>query len=457
MFRKKKYDFDLIVIGSGAGGSVGAHHAAEQGRKVAIFEKGAIGGECPNFACVPTKALLHASHVFNTVKTAERFGTVTNDPKLDYGRVHAWKNLVVGRTGAAHGEESFRHDDITLIKEKAVFVSPHEVEAGGKTYSAAKFLIATGSNVAVPPIPGLKETGYLTFKEAVDLRELPEALFILGGGAVACELAQVFALFGSKVTIAIRSDKLLSKEDPEVQDLVAALFENSGIRILRNTSVEKVAKRDGRKVVYYKEGREEHTTEVDDILIATGKTSVVDIGLEKAGVLVHENKIKKNVYLQTTAPHIFIAGDIAGPYLFTHTGYYQSYIAVHNAFSYKKYRPDYTVIPRCVFTSPEVASVGLTEKDAEEKGIRFRKGIAPIAVLGRANTSNEMDGFVKVLTDKNDRIIGGSIVAPSAGELIHQIALAMKLRARASDLASMIVAYPTFSEGIRLACSNMSR
>lgn len=447
---------ERIVIGTGAGGSVGAHHAAEAlGKKVAVFEKGTIGGECPNYACVPTKALLHAAHIYDDVKHSTQFGIEIGHAKLDFDKVHSFKNMVVGRTGASHGEESFQHEHITLIREKAKFVSPHEVVASGKTYSAGKFLIATGSKPAIPPIEGIEEAGYLTFKEAINLDKLPESLFVMGGGAVACELAQVFALFGAKVTVAIRSEKLLNREDIEVQDLVGAIFENNGIHILNNTTVLKVEKEDGKKRIHYKKGNETHSVTCDDILIATGKHAVLDFDPENAGVKIVDHKIRTNRFLQTTAPHIYIAGDIAGPYLFTHTGYYQSYIAAHNAFSYIKTRPDYSIVPRCVFISPEVASVGITEKEAIEKKIRYKTGIAPIALLGRANTSNQMDGFVKIIVNDDDVIVGSSIVSPNGGELIHTIALAMKLRATAYDLANMIVAYPTFSEGIKLAASNI--
>lgn len=456
MLSKKRYDFDLIVIGTGAGGSVGAHHAAETlGKRVAVFEKGTIGGECPNYACVPTKALLHVAHIYNEVKNSHRFGIDAEHAKLDFGRVHSYKNMVVGRTGASHGEESFKHEHITLIREKAKFISPHEVEAAGKIYSANKFLIATGSKPAIPPIEGVEEAGYLTFKEAINLDRLPESLFVMGGGAVACELSQAFSQFGTNITIAIRSDKILNREDLEVQELIGALFENSGIKILNNTTVEKVEKDGGKKRITYKKGSETHTVTVDDILIATGKHSVLDFDPEKAGIKIVDHKIVTNRFLQTSAPNIFIAGDIAGPYLFTHTGYYQSYIATHNAFSHIKTRPDYSIIPRCVFIEPEVASVGKSEKEVIEKKIRYKVGIAPIALLGRANTSSQMDGFVKLIVNYEDEVIGGSIVAPTAGEMIHQIALAIKFRATAYDLANMITAYPTFSEGIKLAASNI--
>lgn len=454
MFKKKKYDYDLIVIGSGSGGSVGAHYASSLGKKVAIFEKDAIGGECPNFACVPTKALLHAAHVYETVQESHLFGTSVKGVSLNYPHIKKWKDLAVSRTGASEGVKSFEQDKIHVIKHKAHFVSPYEVEAGDKKYSSHKFIISSGSDVFIPDILGLKEVGYITFRQAIDLTKLPESIFIVGGGAVACEFAQIFSSFGSKVTIAARSS-LLSNEDKEVSDLVQALFENRGITVLTGVTVSRVEKKGDKKVVYYKYGGQEQSTIVDEILVATGKTPVVDIGLEKAQVKYDRSGIKVNSYLQTSNKHIFAAGDVVGPYLFTHAAYYQSYIAAHNAFSYMKKRVNYTAVPRCVFISPEVASVGMNEEIAKVKGIKFKKGIAAIAILGRANTSNELDGFVKVLTNHEGVIIGASIIAPAAGEMIHELALAVQLKIKAEVIANMIHAYPTFSEGIKIACSNL--
>jgi len=453
LFKRKPYDYDLIIIGSGAGGSVGAHYATSLGKKVAMFEKGAIGGECPNFACVPTKALLHAAEVYQTAQHTKLFGVDVENISLNYHAVKKWKDLVVERTGTSHGKEAIEKSGVHLVAEKAHFVSPHEVEAGGKIYSAAKFLIATGSEVFIPPITGLDEVGYITFKEAVNLSVPPKSLLIFGGGAVGCEFTQIFTSFGTKVTLVNRSGKLLGKEDPEVADLVEALFKNQGVTVLTNMMPIKVEKKGDKKVVHLQRKDKEYFLEFDEILIATGKVPVLDFAPEKAKIKLDKSRIRVNRYLQTSAPHIYVAGDIVGPYLFTHTGYYQSYIAVHNIFARKKIVPEYKVVPRCVFINPEVASVGISEQEAEEKGIKIKKGITAIAVLGRANTANEFDGFVKVITDKNDVLIGASIVSPRAGEMIHELALAIKLRVKAAELAEMIHAYPTYSEAVKIACS----
>lgn len=453
MFQRKKYDYDLIVIGSGAGGSVGAHYAARLGKKVAVFEKGDIGGECPNWACIPTKALLQSAKIYNAIQNAHIFGINIKNASVDYSHIHRRKNLVVSRTGATHGENVFRNNGIHVIRHKANFVSNHEIEAGNRVYSSDKFLIASGSTVVIPNIQGLKEAGYITFKQAVDLLP-PKSLFILGGGAVGCEFAQIFSTFGTKIIIAARST-LLSQEDQETIDLVEALFKNQGIRVLNGATVTKVEKREKQKIVYYTLGGREESVIVEEILLATGKSPVLDFNLDKAGIHAIPSGIEVNSYLQTSAHNIYAAGDVVGPYLFTHSGYYQGSTAAHNAFSNKKIRADYKAVPRCVFIDPEVASVGLSEKEAKQKGIPIKKGLAAVSILGRANTEERFDGFVKVITDKKGVIIGASIVAPRAGEMIHELTLAVHLRTKAEVLANMIHAYPTYSEGIKIACSNL--
>lgn len=450
--QSKNYDYDLIVIGSGAGGGVGAHYARALGKKVAIFEDDAIGGECPTYACVPTKALLHSALRFEQVKTAKTQGIDVSSVRVNYAEVKKWKDLVVSRTGASHGTAAFTKDGIDVIRKRARFVSSHSVEAGGKIYTAAKFIIATGSKVFIPPITDLSKVGYITFREAIDLKKPPKSLLIFGGGAVGCEFAELFSSFGTKVTIVNRSD-ILGKEDKEARELIKALFENRGITILTDTTALKVEKKKGMKVVHFQKGEKQFFGEYEEILISTGKVPLLDFYPEKAGINTEKGKLVMNSYLQTNVPHIYAAGDVVGPYLFTHTGYYQSYIAANNAFSTKKIKADYSVVPRCVFTSPEIASVGISEDEAVEKGIKIKKGIMAVGILGRANTSNRFDGFVKVITDSKGVIIGGSIVAPRAGEMIHEIALAIKLKVKAEVLADMIHAYPTYSEGIKIACS----
>ncbi|OGY30312.1 MAG: hypothetical protein A3F35_00995 [Candidatus Woykebacteria bacterium RIFCSPHIGHO2_12_FULL_45_10] len=449
------YDFDLIVIGSGAGGSVGAHHAISLGKKVAVFEAGAIGGECPNFGCVPTKGLLQAAETYENAKAAGAFGIKIGELSFDYPKIRSWKDLVVSHTGAAHGEESFQKEGIALIREKAVLTSAHTVEADGKAYSAEFILLATGTEVFIPPIAGLEESGYITFKEAIDFTSAPKSIFILGGGPIGVEFAQIFSTFGSEVYLCDTLPRLLAREDQEMGELIGALFQKRGIKILVGATVNKVTKNSEQKSIYYSLDGKEGIVNAEQILVATGKKPVLSFAPERAGIQVDKKGVVVNEFLQTNVTNIFAAGDIVGPYLFTHTGYYQSYLAVHNAFSQEKIKADYSAVPRCIFTHPEAAAVGITQEQAAEKGLVTKVGAAPISILGRANTTNEFDGFVKVLTGEDGTLVGASIVSPRAGEMIHELALAIKLKVKASVIAEMIHAYPTFSEAVKIACANV--
>jgi pyruvate/2-oxoglutarate dehydrogenase complex dihydrolipoamide dehydrogenase (E3) component len=373
----KKFDYDLIVIGSGSGGSVGAHYAKNLGKKVAIFEKTKIGGECPNWACVPTKALLHSANILETVRNTAPFGVHTSDVSFHFKEVQNYKELVVGRTGTTHGSESMVKEGIDVFHSKADFISPHEIESAGKVYSAKKFLIATGSEVFIPSIPGLNEAGFLTFKELVAIDHVPESILILGGGAVGCEFSQIFSTFGSRVSMIVRS-RILNQEDEDTASLAKALLEYKGVKILDGAEMIRVEKNGNHKQITYKNSEGEHSIKVEEILVAAGKKSNLDFAPEKAGLLTADGKFIVNKYLQTRQKHIYAAGDLVGPFLFTHTGYYQSFVAAKNAFSFTKTVPDYKAVPRCVFITPEVASVGENEMSLKEKGVKYKVGASPM-------------------------------------------------------------------------------
>jgi len=295
----------------------------------------------------------------------------------------------------------------------------------------------------------------MTFRDAIDLTRLPESLFILGGGPVGCEFAELFSSFGVHVTIADHNKRLLAKEDPEVGGLIGELFSRRGVTILNEASVTGVRREHGKKTLEMEQRGDRRTVTVDEIMIATGKAPSLDMGLEKAEVKYHEKGIVVDDTLATTNPNVYAAGDCVGPYQFTHVASYQGQVAAHNAFSEHKLRVDYRAIPRCVFTSPEVATVGLTEHQAHEAGINIQVGTAEIASLGRANTSEESEGFVKVIADEDDVLVGAAIVAPRAGEMVHELGLAITLGATAYQVASAIHAFPTFSEAVLEACARI--
>ncbi len=456
--RKKGYDYDLIVIGSGSGGSVGANIAARSGKKVAVFEKEKVlGGECPNWACVPTKALLYASHVYSTAKNGAQYGLTSEKLDFDYNKVRNWKNLVVQRTGTSDGDAIFAENGIDVYHGSVRFIGPNEVTAEGRRYTAKKFIIASGTNNFIPPVLGLQETGYITFREAIDLKQPPKSLFIIGGGAIGVEFAQLFSTFGTKVHLIELAPRLLGREEPEAADLAKAIFESRGLNIVTHGSIHSVKKNGTKKQISYSDGEEAHIVDVDEILVASGKTPNVDLGLENAKVAYTRRGITVNKYMQTTADHIYAAGDVVGPYQFTHTASYQSRLAASNMFARKSnwQAADYSAIPRCVFIEPEIASVGITEAEVREHKITPKIGLTAISLIGRSNTSNSSTGFVKVVANQKGVILGATIVAPRAGEMIHELALAVKMGLTAADVASVIHAFPTWSEAVRIAATQI--
>ncbi len=455
---KQKYDFDLIVLGSGGGGSVAALIAAGAGKRVAMIEPDVMGGECPNYGCVPTKSLLHAAQIYDAAKHGQQFGIRSGTLAYNYPSLKAWKDLAVERTGTGEGRRLYEAEGIKVLEGAAHFISDHEVTVNRRHLSAQNFLIATGTHNFIPPIEGLDKAGYLTFKEAVNLTRPPKSLFIIGSGAVGCEFAELFAIFGTKVYLTDITPRILAKEDEEVSELVRDTFEQErGMEVMTNTKVLRVAKEGLAKRVYFQQGAVEKSVKVDEILVATGKLANVDIGLENAGVEYTPRGINTNEYMQTTAKNIFAAGDVVGPYNYTHTAIYQSRIAANNLLHKQKIAADYRAVPRVIFLNPEVASVGMTEDECIKRDLRIKKAVAPIAIIGRANTSNVERGFVKVITDNKGVLIGASIVSPRAGEVIHELTLAIQMGLTAHDVASTIHAFPTWSEAVRIACSKVSR
>lgn len=453
---KHNYDYDLIVIGSGGGGTVAAHISNDLGKRVAVVEADTIGGECPNWGCVPTKALLHAAGIYDAARHGQTFGIRGATLGYNYPSLKAWKDLAVHRTGTYQGKKMFEAEGITVINGAAHFISPNEITVNRRHYSAEHFLIATGAHTFIPPVEGLQEAGYVTAREAVDFTRPPKSLFIVGAGAIGCEFTELFTTFGTKVYLADITPRLLMKEDQEVGELLRTLFEEKrGVSVLMNTKVMKVSKEGMSKRVYFQQGREMKSIKVDEILIATGKLANTDIGLENAGVEYTPKAVTTNEFMQTSAKHIYASGDVAGPYQFTHTAIYQSRLAAHNMWHKQKVAVDYRAVPRCTFVNPEIASVGMSEDECIRRDLKYKKAIAPISIIGRANTSNVDDGFVKVITEADGTLIGASIVSPRAGEMLHELTLAIQYGLTAQEVANTMHAFPTWSEAVRIACAKI--
>ncbi len=460
MFKTKyrkpiSYDFDLIVIGSGAGGGIAAHLAAAEGKKVGIIEASAIGGSCPNFNCIPTKALLKAAETLETVQSANQFGIRANAVSYNFRSIQAWREKAVTATGVHSELTAFKSENITLIKGHAHFVNPWTVSVGLRRYTAHQFLVATGSSAFIPDITGLKEAGYITSKEAGQLVKLPKSIFIIGGGATAYEYAQIFSAFGTRVHVAESGLHLLPKEDPEVGDAAAAALEARGVRVHSATRVVHIGGGKGRKVITFEQHGQEHKIAVEEIMVASGKTPNVDIGLENAGVHASEDGVRVNKRMRTNKKHIFAAGDVVGKYLTTHAGMQEGRIAVHNMYHRKQVDMDYAAIPRVFYGKPEVAVVGKTEHELKLTGELYQTSIAPIGILGRAITSNYTAGFVKITATASGIVVGASIVAPHASEMISELSLAVNNHLHACDIANTIHPFPTWGEAIRVAAGNI--
>lgn len=453
---KNNYDYDLIVIGSGASGSIAAHLVARAGKRVALVEGGILGGECLNTGCVPTKSLLHAANVYDAAKNGQQFGIRSGAIGYNYPSVKAWKDLAVKRTGADNSKRYHEADGIRVIEGDAHFIEPHKITVNRRHLTAANFLIATGSQFTIPKIEGLDKVNYLTAHTAINLIRPPKSVFIIGASAIGSEFTYLFSVFGSRVYLADIATRILPAEDPETSHLIEDLFtKKRGVSILTSCKVLRVVKEGTLKRVTYERGGEEHSVKVEEVLIASGKSPNTDIGLENAGVEYTAKGITVNNEMQTSAKHIYAAGDVTGGYMFTHVATYESRIAAHNILHREKLLADYTAIPRVTFISPEIASVGLSEDDCIRRDLHVKKAVAPINIIGRSNTSNHHDGFVKVIADKNGVLLGATVVAPHAGEVIHELTLAVQYKMPAAAIANAIHAFPTWSEAVRVACAKI--
>ena len=456
MAKKVTFDYDLIVIGSGAGGSAAATIAARSGKRVAIIEADTFGGDSPNWSDVPTKALLHAAHLYDEARHGARFGLRSNTLGYNYPSLRAWKDLAVKRTGAGGNRRYYENEGISTFNGAAHFLSPHEITVNRRHLSAGHFLIATGSHWVAPNIQGLKDLTYLTPRTILEAMRPPKSLFVIGGGTIGVEIAQLMSIFGTNVYIAEIASRLLPKEDEEVGLLLErVLKEQKGVTTLTQTRTLAVVKDGIGKRVTYTRGGVEKSVRVDDVLIATGRVPSVDLGLENASVAYTPKGVEVDDYLQTSARHIFAAGDVLGHDSHTHTAILESRVAANNLLHKSKITPDYTATPRLTFTHPGVASVGLSEDDCLKRDLAINKAIAPLNIIARSNTSDFRDGFVKIITDKKGVILGATVVAPHASEIVHELALAVKVQLAAQDLANTPHAFLSWSEAVRVAAAKL--
>ncbi len=444
------FDFDVAILGGGSGGYAAARTVAGAGLKTVVIEGGReVGGLCILRGCMPTKALLYAAEVKHLATQAGTWGIKTGKVGFDFKAVMARKSEQIADF-AGYREKQLNSGKFKFIRANATFLNRQTVRLDdGKTLMAKHFVIATGSRIAPAPLPALNEVGFITSDEAVGLKRLPKSLIILGGGAIACEFAQFFARFGVKVTLIQRSAHLLREFDTDAGAVLETVFRREGIEVYTGTTLLDAQRQGKRKTVRFEQAGKTVSVSAEEILFALGRVpNTASLGLENAGVKTEHGRIVANAGMQTSAPHIFTAGDCTGPHEIVHLAVTQGEVAGHNILKPKaRRRMDYRLLISVVFTDPQVAFVGLTEKAAAARKVPFLAASYPFNDHGKSLLMEAKDGFVKLLANpKTGEIIGGECVGPSGGELIHEIVAAMAKRMTVRELAAMPHYHPTLAE-----------
>jgi len=457
--RPVRFDRNLIVIGGGSAGLVTSYIAAAVKARVTLVEKHKLGGDCLNTGCVPSKALIRSAKFLSHMGRSAEFGICSARAEFDFGEVMERVQRVIRSVEPHDSAERYTGLGVEVVEGTAKLVSPWEVEitrTGGGTerLTTRSVVIATGARPFVPPIPGIEDVGYLTSDTVWNLRTLPRRLVVLGGGPIGCELTQAFARFGAEVTQVEMLPRLMMREDPEVSELVMRRFEAEGIRVLVGHQAKAFVVESGERILVAEHEGAELRIPFDAVLVAVGRAAnLKGYGLEELGI-PSGRTIETNAFLQTRYPNIYAAGDVAGPFQFTHTAAHQAWYAAVNALfaPFRTFKADYSVIPWATFVEPEVARVGLNEQEAKERGIPYEATVYGIDDLDRAIADGEAHGFVKVLTvPGKDRILGVTIVGEHAGDLIAEYVLAMKQGIGLNRILGTIHIYPTLAEANKYA------
>jgi pyruvate/2-oxoglutarate dehydrogenase complex dihydrolipoamide dehydrogenase (E3) component len=446
-------DYDLGVIGGGTAGLVSAALAAGIGARTVLVEEHALGGECLWTGCVPSKALLHAAAVAQQARRGAELGIGGGEVRVDFARVMGRVREVVATIQPHDSPERFRSLGVAVEQGRARFSAPGKVQVEGRTLRARRWIVASGSRSALPPVPGLAEAGYLTHETVWELEALPASLLVLGAGAVGVELAQAFARLGSEVTLVDVAPRPLPQEDPELAAVLARRLQAEGVRLRLEHECTGVARVEGGRRVSLRGPQGPLDVVVEQVLLAAGRrANVEDMGLEALGVQATPAGIATDATLRTSLAGVFAAGDVVGPHRFTHVAEYHARLAVPNALFRLRRRLDYRVVPWCTFSDPEVARVGLSEAEAVERwGSRAGVHRYDHASLDRAVCDGRAEGLTKLVLDPAGRLVGAHIVGARAGETIHEAALAIRQRLKLSSLAGMIHVYPTYPESLRRA------
>ena len=460
--RPRRFDRNLVVIGAGAAGLVSSLIGATVRAKVTLVEAGKMGGDCLNYGCVPSKALIRSARIAEQTRHADRYGLQASEPRFDFGAVMRRIHEVIARIEPNDSVERYTALGVDVVKGHARIVDPWTVEIareGGtlQRLTTRAIVIAAGAAPLVPELPGLAGSGYLTsdtlWEEFARLEQMPRRIVVLGGGPIGCELAQAFARLGAEVTQIERDKRLLAREDDDVSALARTALEASGVTVLTGHEAVRVDSGAARQITVSSNGQEK-VVEFDALIVAVGrKPRLTGYGLEELGIETH-GTVVIDAYLATLYPNIFAAGDVAGPYQFTHVASHQAWFASVNALfgQFWRFKADYRVIPRATFIDPEVARVGLNEREARDQGVPHEVTVYPMHELDRAIADSATQGFVKVLTSPGkDRILGVTIVGEHAAELLAEYVLAMKHGLGLNKILATIHTYPTMAEANKFA------
>ncbi|UUX51994.1 FAD-dependent oxidoreductase [Nisaea acidiphila] len=444
---EKLIETDICVIGGGSGGLSVAAGAVQMGTSVVLFERGRMGGDCLNYGCVPSKALLAAGHAAAAARKADRFGISLPEPDVDFARVHAHVRDVIAGIEPHDSVERFEKLGVKVIQAAATFTDTRTVTGGGYRVRARRFVIATGSSAAIPPVEGLKDTPYLTNETIFDLTERPAHLLIIGGGPIGCELAEAHRNLGSEVTL-VEAAGLLGNEDPEAAALIRAHLEKIGVTVLDGALVRQASGSGGGVTLSVETGGAIQRIEGSHLLVAAGRRANTDgLGLEAAGIETSRTGIEVDAGLKTSNRRVYAIGDVAGGLQFTHVAGYHASVVIRSALFRLPAKADLSAVPRVTYTDPELAQVGLLEEEARAKhGEKLRVLRWTYQENDRARAERATEGFIKVIALKNGRVLGATIVGRNAGELIQSWGLAIGQKIKIGAIASSIVAYPTLAE-----------
>ncbi len=447
--------YNLVVVGAGTAGLVAAAGAAGLGAKVALVERHLMGGDCLNYGCVPSKALLRAARAAADVRGAGDFGVIVPDGvKIDFPKVMQRMRRLRAEISPNDSARRFKDLGVDVFFGSGRFTGPGALEVDGKTLKFARALIATGARAAALPIPGLSEAGYLTNESVFDLTELPARLAVIGAGPIGCELSQAFARFGSKVSLLEAAGQILIREDQDAAAVVQKSLVRDGVEIVSGCKILSISKRGADKIVKLECGGQARELVVDEILVGVGRApNVSGLGLEEAGVGYDERAgVGVDDTLRTTNSDIYAAGDVCSRYKFTHTADFLARIVIQNALFMGRKKASALTIPWCTFTDPEIAHVGLYEKDAKERGIELKTFTVELKDVDRAILDGEKEGFVKIhVRAGSDEILGATVVARHAGEMISELTLAITGGLGLGAVGAAIHPYPTQAEAIRRA------